>query len=154
MISSSSSTGGGPSHIFLLEKLIRNKFDIFFAMPSNAYCKKFKSSRFIEIEERKLSIIDIFRLIQFIRKNSIDIIVLKEKLSLRFNEDVNLSSQKERIIQKIENIKKQLDNLDNKLKNKAYLKNAPKEIVQNDKKLLKELIVEDKKLRSIVSSIN
>ena len=87
-------------------------------------------------------------------KNSIDIIVLKEKISLRFNEDVNLSSQKERIIQKIENIKKQLDNLDNKLKNKAYLKNAPKEIVQNDKKLLKELIVEDKKLRSIVSSIN
>ena len=80
--------------------------------------------------------------------------MLKEKLSLRFNEDVNLSSQKERIIQKIENIKKQLDNLDNKLKNKAYLKNAPKEIVQNDKKLLKELIVEDKKLRSIVSSIN
>ena len=87
-------------------------------------------------------------------KNSIDIIVLKEKLSLRFNEDVNLSSQKERIVQKIENIKKQLDNLNNKLKNKAYLKNAPKEIVQNDKKLLKELIVEDKKLRSIVSSIN
>ena len=74
MISSSSSTGGGPSHIFLLEKLIRNEFDIFFAMPNNAYCKKFKSSRFIEIEERKLSIIDIFRLIQFIRKNSIDII--------------------------------------------------------------------------------
>ncbi len=87
-------------------------------------------------------------------KNSIDIIVLKEKLSLRFNEDVNLSSQKERIVQKIENIKKQLDNLNNKLKNKAYLKNAPREIVQNDKKLVKELIVEDKKLRSIVSSIN
>ena len=33
-------------------------------------------------------------------------------------------------------------------------KNAPKEIVQNDKKLLKELTIEDSKLRSIVSSIN
>ena len=43
---------------------------------------------------------------------------------------------------------------DNKLKNKAYVKNAPKEIVQNDKKLLKELTIEDSKLRSIVSSIN
>ena len=42
----------------------------------------------------------------------------------------------------------------NKLNNKAYLKNAPKNIVQNDKKLLKELSVEDSKLRSIVSSIN
>ena len=39
----------------------------------------------------------------------------------------------------------------NKLNNKAYVKNAPKEIVNNDKKLIKELIVEDEKLRSIVS---
>ena len=40
------------------------------------------------------------------------------------------------------------------INNQAYLKNAPKEIVQNDKKLLKELTIEDEKLRSIVSSIN
>ena len=51
-------------------------------------------------------------------------------------------------------IKKQINNLNNKLKNKAYVKNAPKEIVQNDKDLLKDLIIEDNKLRSIVSSIN
>ena len=42
----------------------------------------------------------------------------------------------------------------NKLKNRAYIKNAPKEIVLNDKKLVKELTIEDEKLRSIVSSIN
>ena len=87
-------------------------------------------------------------------KNSIDILVLKEKLSLGFTEDVDLVSQKERILHKIESINKQIDNLNNKLKNKAYIKNAPKEIVQNDKKLVKELTVEDGKLRSIVSSIN
>ena len=62
--------------------------------------------------------------------------------------------QKERILQKIGSIKKQIDALNNKLKNRAYLKNAPIEIVQNDKKLVKELTVEDEKLRSIVSSIN
>ncbi len=88
------------------------------------------------------------------KKNSIDIFVLKEKLSLGFSEDVDLASQRERILQKIEGIKKQIDNLHNKLKNKAYLKNAPREIVQNDKNLVKELTVEDEKLRSIVSSIN
>ncbi len=87
-------------------------------------------------------------------KNSIDILVLNEKLSLRFAESVNLISQKERIMQKMEVIKKQIDTLSNKLKNKAYLKNAPKEIVKNDKKLIKELTIEDEKLRSIVSSIN
>ena len=80
--------------------------------------------------------------------------ILKEKLSLGFTEDVDLVSQKERILHKIESINKQIDSLNNKLKNKAYIKNAPKEIVQNDKKLVKELTVEDGKLRSIVSSIN
>ena len=87
------------------------------------------------------------------KKNSIDILVSNEKLSLEFSEDVDLISQKERIFQKIENIKKQIDTLNNKLKNKAYLKNAPGEIVQNDKRLIKELTVEEEKLRSIVVSI-
>ena len=87
-------------------------------------------------------------------KNSIDILVLNEKLSLGFTEDVDLVSQKERILHNIESINKQIDSLNNKLKNKAYIKNAPKEIVENDKKLVKELTVEDGKLRSIVSSIN
>ena len=40
------------------------------------------------------------------KKNSIDILVLKEKLSLTFNEDVDLVSQKERIMQKLETINK------------------------------------------------
>jgi valyl-tRNA synthetase len=87
-------------------------------------------------------------------KNTIDILVLKEKISLGFSEDVNLASQKERILQKIESINKQISNLNNKLKNKAYVKNAPKEIVENDKKLTKELTIEEEKLRSIVASIN
>ena len=87
-------------------------------------------------------------------KNTIDILVLKEKISLGFSEDVNLASQKERILSKIESINKQIFNLNNKLNNKAYVKNAPKEIVQNDKKLTKELTIEEEKLRSIVASIN
>ena len=87
-------------------------------------------------------------------KNSLDILVLKEKLSLKFNEDVNLASQKERILEKIELINKKIAVLNNKLKNKAYVINAPKEIVQNDKNLVEELTIEDTKLRSIVGSIN
>ena len=56
--------------------------------------------------------------------------------------------------QKIDVINKQISVLNNKLKNKAYVSNAPREIVQNDKNLVKELTIEDGKLRSIVSSIN
>ncbi len=87
-------------------------------------------------------------------KNSVEILVLNEKLSLKFNENIDLMSQKEKILNKLEIIKKQIDVLNNKLQNKAFTKNAPKEIVQNDKNLVKELTIEDEKLRSIVSSIN
>ena len=65
-----------------------------------------------------------------------------------------MASQKIRLSKKIESLNEQINTLKNKLKNKAYVNNAPKEIVQNDKKLLKELTIEDSKLRSIVSSIN
>jgi valyl-tRNA synthetase len=87
-------------------------------------------------------------------KNTIEILVLKEKLGLKFNEDIDILSQKVKILQKIENIEKQKNKLIDKLQNKAYLKNAPRGVVQNDKDLLKDLIIEDNKLRSIVSSIN
>ncbi len=89
-----------------------------------------------------------------LKKNIIKILVLKEKLALKFDEDVDILSQKNTILNKIESIKLQRKKLNDKLQNKAYLKNAPKEIVQNDKDLLKDLIIEDNKLRSIVSSID
>ncbi len=89
-----------------------------------------------------------------IDKNTFEILSKNEKISLNFNENIDLASQKIRISQKIENLHKQITALTSKLKNKAYVKNAPKEIVQNDKRFLKELTIEDSKLRSIVSSIN
>jgi len=86
--------------------------------------------------------------------NSIEILILKEKLALSFGKDIDISSQKNRISKKIINIEAKIKALNNKLQNKGYLKNAPKDIVQNDKILLKDLNIEESKLRSIVSSIN
>ena len=75
-------------------------------------------------------------------------------MALKFNENIDIISQKNKILEKIENIEKKMNKLNLKLQNRAYLKNAPKEIVKIDKDLLKDLIIEDNKLRSIVSSIN
>tara|TARA_B110001450_G_scaffold207655_1_gene198119 strand:- start:191 stop:805 length:615 start_codon:yes stop_codon:yes gene_type:complete len=86
--------------------------------------------------------------------NTIDILVLKEKLALKFNEDIDMLSQKNRILEKIKKIDNKINNLSNKLKNKAYLKNAPKNIVKNDRDLLSDLMIEENKLTSIVSSIS
>ena len=63
-------------------------------------------------------------------------------------------SQKNRILEKIKKIENKINNLSNKLKNKAYLKNAPKYIVKNDRDLLSDLMIEENKLTSIVSSIS
>ena len=86
--------------------------------------------------------------------NAIEILTLNEKVSIKFSEDIDLISQKEGILQKLAKLEKQSNGLKNKLNNQAYLKNAPKEIIKNDQKLLNELTIEDEKLRSIVSSIN
>jgi valyl-tRNA synthetase len=88
-------------------------------------------------------------------KNKIvKILVLKEKIALEFNENIDVASQKNKIEEKIKVISLKINNLKNKLKNEAYLKNAPKNIVQIDKQLLIDLGIEENKLRSIVSSIN
>ena len=86
--------------------------------------------------------------------NTIEILTLNEKVSIKFSEDIDLMSQKDGILQKLAKLEKQSNGLKNKLNNQAYLKNAPKEIIKNDQKLLDELTIEDEKLRSIVSSIN
>ena len=92
--------------------------------------------------------------IKEINKNTIKILALNEKISLKFSEDIDLLSQKQSILQKLANLEKQVKIIHNKLNNKAYLKNAPKNIVDNDKRALEELTIEDEKLRSIVTSIN
>ena len=88
------------------------------------------------------------------KKNIIEILVLNEKIELKFDENIDILSQKNKILKKLENIEVQKKKLNGKLQNNAYLKNAPKEVVENDKALLKDLIIEDEKLRSIVSSID
>ena len=75
LISASGKTGGGPSHIFLLKDLLKDEFDFYLAMPFlNPKIKNYNKKKYLEISERRISLIDILRLIKFSRKNSIDII--------------------------------------------------------------------------------
>ena len=75
LISSSGKTGGGPSHIFLLKELLKNEFDFYLAMPFlNQKIKNFNKKKYLNISERRISLIEIIRLIKFSRKNSINII--------------------------------------------------------------------------------
>ena len=74
-ISSSAKIGGGPSHIFLLKKLLEDKFDFYFSMPYfQDNTKNIDKKKYIEISERKISPLDIIRLIIFVKRNKINII--------------------------------------------------------------------------------
>tara|TARA_Y100001933_G_scaffold261785_1_gene317333 strand:+ start:1409 stop:2500 length:1092 start_codon:yes stop_codon:yes gene_type:complete len=74
-ISSSSKIGGGPSHIFLLSNLLEDNFDFYFSMPSiQDKSKNIDKKKYLEISERKISLIDILRLITFVKRNKINII--------------------------------------------------------------------------------
>jgi len=50
-------------------------------------------------------------------------------------------------------VDQKIDGANYKLKNKSFLKNAPKQIVQKEKKALIEYKIELKKLNSILNSI-
>jgi len=75
LISASGKTGGGPAHIFLLKEILKDEFDFYLAMPFlNSEIKNYNNKKYLEISERRISLIDIIRLIKFSRINSIDII--------------------------------------------------------------------------------
>jgi len=90
-----------------------------------------------------------------LKNNSIiQIIVLKEKIGLKFETSINLNAQKHKLIDKLNDLEKKIVSLNQRLNNKNYVKKAPKDIVTNDKILLKDLKIEQSKLKSIVLSIN
>jgi len=86
-------------------------------------------------------------------RNSVNIIVDTESITLYFDKNVNLLDQKQKISKKIENLNIKVVKLKQKLENKSFLKNAPKLIVQKEKNSLHQYIIELKKLNSILNSI-
>ena len=75
MISSSSSLGGGTKHMFMLGRNLNNEFNVFYGIPKSCNFENYLDPNIhIEISERKLNLIDILKLIIFIKSKSIDII--------------------------------------------------------------------------------
>ena len=88
-----------------------------------------------------------------IDKKGVKIIVGGETLTLYFDQGLNLKDQKQKIFNKIRDLNKKIRASDDKLKNKSFLKTAPKHIVAKEKKALIDCKIELKKLNSIINSI-
>ena len=61
--------------------------------------------------------------------------------------------QKQKISTKVKNLDQKVVVITNKLKNKSFLQNAPKQIIEKDKKALIDYKFALKKLNSILNSI-
>tara|TARA_B110000438_G_scaffold221052_1_gene214240 strand:- start:5 stop:2650 length:2646 start_codon:yes stop_codon:yes gene_type:complete len=86
-------------------------------------------------------------------KRGINIIVGVDSVTLYFDKDINLSTQKVKISKKIVDLNNKVTLLKRKLENKSFLSNAPKNIIQKEKNSLLQHIIELKKLNSILNSI-
>ena len=88
-----------------------------------------------------------------LNKNGIKIIVGGEDVTLYFDQNLDLASQKQKIFIKAKNLDQKIKSINIKLKNKSFLKNAPKQIVESEKEALINCKIELKKLNSILNSI-
>jgi valyl-tRNA synthetase len=88
-----------------------------------------------------------------IDKNGIKIIVEGESITLHFDKNLDLVRQKQKISKKVKDLDQKVIGISGKLKNKYFLRNAPKQIVEKEKKALVDYKIELKKLNSILNSI-
>ena len=66
---------------------------------------------------------------------------------------IYLIVQKQKIFDKVKDLDQKITEITGKLKNKSFLKNAPKQIAEKEKKALINYKIELKKLNSILNSI-
>ena len=88
-----------------------------------------------------------------LRKNGVKIIVGEETITLYFDQNLDLNEQKQKMYNKVKDLDQKITGINVKLKNKSFLKSAPKKIVLKEKKALIEYKIELKKLNSILNSI-
>ena len=88
-----------------------------------------------------------------LKENGVKIIAGGETVTLYFDQNLDLNEQKQQISDKVKDLGKKINGIDIKLKNKSFLKNAPKQIVEKEKKALIDCKIELKKLNSILNSI-
>ena len=88
-----------------------------------------------------------------IDKNSLKIIVGGETITLYFDQSLDLRDQRQKISKKVVDLDQKISGTMGKLKNKSFLNNAPKQIVEKEKKALIDYKIELKKLNTILNSI-
>ena len=77
--------------------------------------------------------------------------IAKTEIFLDIEGVVDIEGEKKRLNKEIQKIKKELDRIEKKLQNESFLKKAPKEVVEKEKKKREEFI---EKLKKVEDSLN
>ena len=88
-----------------------------------------------------------------IDKNFISIIVDGRKISIKFEDSVDINKQKLILDKKISNLVKIIEISKNKLNNGNFIQKAPKDIIDKERELLKSNSLELDKLKEIVKTV-
>jgi len=88
-----------------------------------------------------------------LNKNGVKIIARGETVTLYFDQNLDLNEQKQKLSNKVKDLGNKIISIKTKLKNKSFIKKAPKQIISMDKKALIDCEIELKKLNSIINSI-
>ena len=88
-----------------------------------------------------------------LKNDGVRIVVNGETLVLYFDQNFDIKAQKQKIANKVEKLTHEIKKITEKLKNKSFLRNAPKQIVSREKNALINNKNELKKLNSILNSI-
>jgi len=162
-VKSQSSFNKSYSKIDWLIDLVRNIRSI--KVDLNISPGSFINISISELSSNKISVIndnlDVFKRLGRVsevshsesKQNRIKIIVAGETVTLYFDQNLDLNQQKQKISSKVKDLDQKVNVIKAKLKNKSFLKNAPRQIVEKEKKVLMDCKIELKKLNSILNSI-
>ena len=89
---------------------------------------------------------------QNISSSVIKILVNDENIKIKFDNDINLNDQKELQVKKINELNKKISSTEQKLKNKGFVDNAPKNIVDNEREMLSNYKIDLEKINNILRS--
>ena len=89
---------------------------------------------------------------QNVSSSVIKILVNDENIKIKFDNDINLNDQKELQVKKINELSKKISSTEQKLKNKGFVDNAPKNIVDNEREMLSNYKIDLEKINNILRS--
>ena len=89
---------------------------------------------------------------QNVSSSVIKILVNDENIKIKFDNNINLNDQKELQVKKINELNKKISSTEQKLKNKGFVDNAPKNIVDNEREMLSNYKIDLEKINNILRS--